>query len=215
MLIQKVDEKKVVGLTGSFGSGKSSVAQYFREFGAEVAEADQIAKEALRPEKEPYAELVKHWGKSFLLASGEVDRTKVAELIFSDESKRREIESWIHPYVFTEMSQVLKSAKKPFVVFEVPLLFETGFDRDCDWIVSVQAPQNQIIERLLKKGFSEEDIRKRFRSQWTQAEKNDRSDFVITNDSTLEELRQASLRVWEAITSQTSKDFNEEKGKGK
>ncbi len=200
MFIQKPAGKILVGLTGSFGSGKSTAAKFFQDLGACVLEADDFAKEALRPQEKPYDQLVASWGKKFLTADGQVDRKKIADLIFSDGTKRRELESWVHPYVFSRMEKAIRESPKKVMVLDVPLLFESGFHVECDWTLTVQSNEAAIQNRLLKKGFSAQEIKSRLRCQMTQEEKIKRSDFVIHNDSTLEALKREVLQVWEKIT---------------
>lgn len=190
-----------VGLTGIFGSGKSTVSEMFRELGAKVIDADQLAREALEPGNPPYETLVSQWGWEFLDDQGEVDRKKVADRIFSDSAKRRELEAWIHPYVFERMEEEKKQGPEAVVVFNVPLLFESGWDRHCDWTLAVHASPAMIETRLKARGVSPEEIRRRTVVQIPLEEKMKRAHFVIHNDLPLEEVRKEVLKIWTDLSS--------------
>ncbi len=194
-----------VGLTGIFGSGKSTVAEMFRELGAKVIDADQLAREALEPGNPPYETLVSQWGWDFLDDQGEVDRKKVADRIFSDSAKRRELESWIHPYVFERMEEEKKQGPESVAVFNVPLLFESGWDRQCDWTITVHASSAKIETRLKARGISPEEIRRRTAVQIPIEEKMKRSNFIVHNDSPLEEVRKEVLKIWTDLSGSSSK----------
>ena len=179
-----------VGLTGSFGSGKSTVARMFREKGARVLDADRIAHEVFRKGNPVYPKVRRLFRKELKHLS----RAKMAEIVFTDANKRRRLESLIHPYVFKRIREEVAKTRRPVVV-EVPLLFETGFDRRCDRTVTVVANKKKIFERL-GRSYTPNEIRTRLRAQMPVAEKARRSDEVIDNSGDLKKTRQEVERLW-------------------
>ena len=182
-----------VGLTGIFGSGKSSAAKIFRSLGVPVIDCDQLVREAYR--KPGFRRKVL---KSFGLKR--FDRPFVAKLIFENESKRKKIEAIVHPYVFKQVREKLAQIKQGIAVIEMPLLFETGFHRRVDQIVVVSAPKQIIQKRLLqKKGFMLSDIKRRWQAQWPIGRKIKGADFIIDNSDGLAKLKEQIWTVFETL----------------
>ena len=171
----------VVGLTGSFGSGKTSVAKIWKKKGANVIDSDKLVHEVYKP-NHPIGKKIK---KSLRLKS--LDRAQIGKIIFSKPALRKRLERMIHPYVFKRIPEIVRKSKKRVAVIEMPLLFETDFQKKVDVVVLVIGKKNEIEKRLLKKGFSKEEIRRRWKAQWT-AEKR-------------QETRTSSLIILEVIRS--------------
>lgn len=167
-----------IGLTGIFGSGKSTVAKLFRSHGVKVINCDALAKEVYSSTN-PINLKIKR-----LLGLNKLERKKIAQLIFNNQRKRRQLEALIHPYVFHRISEELRKIKRGLVVIEIPLLFETGFDKQVDMTAVVSARQEIIRSRLLRKGFSIRDIRARWQAQWPLQRKIKASHLVINNSGT-------------------------------
>lgn len=179
-----------VGLTGSFGSGKSTVARMFRRKGACVLSSDRLAHEVFRKGNPVYPKILR------LFKLKNLTRAKTAEIVFRDAPQRRRLESLVHPYVFRRIREETAKKKRKVVVVEVPLLFESGFDRLCDRTVTVLADPKKILKRLARKGYSPPEIRARLRAQMPPGEKSRRSDEVIDNSGTLQKTRQQVERLW-------------------
>ena len=139
-----------IGLTGGIASGKSTVAGFFRTWGAFVADADEISRHALDPGTACYERTVAAFGRGILCADGTVDRKKVAALVFSDQALLATLNGIIHPYVRETIQRMSEQAfaESPdrLIVWDVPLLFETGYDRDCAKTVVVTARQDLRIQ---------------------------------------------------------------------
>lgn len=175
----------IVGLTGVFGSGKSTVLGIFGRLGAAVLSSDEIVHELLRTEAVGTAVRGLFGGKA-LSPDGAVDRARLASLVFSSPGARKRLEALIHPLVDRRISEeAAKTAPGKLLVVEVPLLFESGLEHRFDRVICVSASRETIIARLEKKGFARREIMRRLRAQWTQAEKEARSDLVIFNDGDL------------------------------
>lgn len=191
------NKKILVGLTGVFGSGKSTVGHLFEELGACLIEADHLAHEALLEGSPVYSEIV----KIFPEAAGPsgLDRKKIAKVVFRDAQKRKALEARVHPFVYQRMGEEAALAEEKVILFEVPLLFESGFEDFWDFSVTVSAPEELRRARLLEKGFPEEEIDARFAAQFSQEEKEKRSDFIVNNSGVLDQTRREVKKIWEKI----------------
>ena len=171
----------LIGLTGTFGSGKSSVLKLFQKEGAVTISADQIVHSLLR--RRTVKEAVKNIFGPTVLKQGQVNRPALAKIVFTDKEKRRKLEKLLHPMVKEKIltdARKFSRQKKPVVV-EVPLLFESGFLKPFDYIVCVSAKPEVIRFRMQKKGITATDVENRSSSQWQISEKEKRSDAIIEN----------------------------------
>ncbi len=173
----------IVGLTGGIGSGKSTVAAIIREAGIPVIDADAISRTALDPGTECY-EMTKHlFGSECLLADGRMDRKRIAQRIFTDPVMRDALNAIIHPYVLSCMQKETESTVAPIVVWEVPLLFESGYDRFCNRTVAVMCEETVRVHRIVKRdGMTEEQALARIRSQMTDEQRKAYADDVLYNE---------------------------------
>lgn len=188
--------KTIVGLTGGFGSGKSTVANCFRELGAFVIDADSLAHEVLLPESSVLSEIEKIFEKDDVTTGDRLDRKKIAAIIFRDVKKRRALEAVIHPFVFQRIAEEITDAETPVVVVEVPLLFESGFECFCDQVIFVDAPQELIKQRLAAQAFAPAEIEARQSAQMPMHEKASRSNFVIDNSGDFQKTRRFAEEIW-------------------
>lgn len=186
-------QKIIVGLTGNFGTGKSTVSKIFRSLGACVIDADRIAHRALEPQSEVYPKIKRLFGKRGL------SRKQIAEIIFRDAAKRKKLEAIVHPYVFSQMVSEMAEVREPVIVLEVPLLYETGFDQFCGITVVVKTPEADAARRLAAGGVSGDEVRRRWDAQMSQEGKISRASFVIDNSGTLEKTEQEVQSVWQKI----------------
>lgn len=185
----------MIGLTGNFGTGKSTVAALFREKGAGVVNADRLAHEAFRKKSQAYSKI----RSLFPELRGRVTRRTVARIVFREAERRRALEAVIHPYVLRRMREEARRIKRPVILLEVPLLFETGLDRRCDRTVVVTAPFEGVARRLRGKGFTREETLARWRAQMPLRKKVSRADLVIDNSGSLAETRFQVKRAWKTL----------------
>ena len=140
-----------VGLTGGIASGKSAVADVFESLGAGVVDTDQVARDVVAP-GQPGLEAVRgEFGGGVLLASGELDRRALREVVFGDPAARRKLESLLHPLIRARTLEALESMRAPYAVAVVPLLVETGFGELVDRVATVDCPRETQLERLVKR----------------------------------------------------------------
>jgi dephospho-CoA kinase len=189
----------VVGLTGGIASGKSTVSDMFREQGVPVICADELAKAAVNHGSPALEEIRRALGDEVINSDGTLDRTAVARIVFRDESKRRALEGIIHPRVATEQNcrlRELEAAGHRLAVLDVPLLYETGWERYVALVVVVYVPR-AIQERrlILRDGMSSEEARARLAAQMDIEEKRTRADRLIDNSQTPETTRAQLMNI--------------------
>ncbi len=186
---------KKIGLTGGIGSGKSLVLGFLAERGFPVLQTDKIGHRLLR-RRDLKRKLSLLFGRSILGQGGAIDRARLARDVFSDPVKRKKLERLLHPAIRREVSRWVrmeggKPSRPALAVVEVPLLFEGGYHRWFDGTVCVSSSRSSRRERLRRRGWSLAEIRKRERSQWSQARKNRAADWVIFNPGSLKGLKYA------------------------
>lgn len=194
----------IVGVTGGVAGGKTTVSKVFEEEGAYLLEADQIARELVQPFSPAWKELIGVFGEEILEEDGTIDRKRLATRIFSDSNQRRLLNGILHPRIKEEMEKRAKEIgrkdQEAIVVFDVPLLVETGFHREMDRVVVVTSEEAQQIERLKERaGMSKEETRWIISSQMPTEEKVKAADFVIPNEGSIEETRRRAKEVFQEL----------------
>ena len=191
---------KRIALTGNIGCGKSTVASLFEKLGAFTVDADKLIHGFYRKEHPVYKKVVELFGESILDNAGNIDRKKLANIVFSDESKLRLLEEITHRELYRELDKIFSSLPKDAVVLvEASLLIEKGTYKNYDKTVVVYAPYEVCLERALKKGFSEEDFKRRWAKQMPIEEKVKFADFVIDNSGPLEDTKRQVREVYKLI----------------
>ena len=188
---------KVIALTGGIGAGKSTVAQFFSELGANVVDADHLARIAIERGSEGFGEVIARFGEK-ILANGDINRKALAEIIFSDPAAKRDLEAIIHPRVQKLFAQaIIDNEPAENLIYEIPLLVETDAARKFDFIVTVEADENLRIERLLSRGMFITDIKARLANQAPSQARIDSADAVIVNDGDEDHLLRQVENLWE------------------
>ncbi len=193
-----------IGLTGGIASGKTTVSQLFRSWGAFVADADEISRHALDPGTACYERTVSAFGRDILHPDGTVDRKKVASIVFSDLKARNTLNGIIHPYVHetirAESEKAFYETPGRLIVWDVPLLFETGYDREVSRTVVVTARQSLRVQRIAERdGSTKAAALRRIRAQMPDREKVRRADIVIRNNGSLAELETRTKEVFDEL----------------
>lgn len=197
----------LVGLTGGLASGKSTVASLLARRGAIVVDADELSRRAVAPGTPGLARIVDTFGREVLDAGGSLDRAALAAVVFADREKRRVLESIVHPEVFRLLGRVVNGyrATDAVVVFDAPLIVETGFHEACDLVVVVSSPVEAQVARVVRtRGMSEDDARRRIASQAPPAERERHADIVIRNDGTLDQLEEHVESLWKELQQRAS-----------
>ena len=191
----------VVGLTGGIAAGKSTVQEMLAGRGVPVADTDDIAHELMKPGGEAYQGVVDYFGESVLHLDGRIDRRKLGAVVFRSADERQVLNGLVHPVVHRTWRQWADYKRKEgtIAVVAIPLLYEVGADRYVDGVLCVVAPENAMVQRLLERGFTEEEAQQRIASQLPVQEKASRATWVINNDSSLDTLTQRVDEVWAQI----------------
>jgi dephospho-CoA kinase len=189
---------RVLGLTGGIGSGKSLVSQCFRELGAEVIDADQLARDVVEPGTPALDQIRKSFGDEILLDDGRLNRAKLASIIFADPEARARLDAITHPPIRERLRQeVTKRAERPGVlILDIPLLYENGRAHAVEKVIVVWVDRATQLSRLMQRsGLSHLNAEQRIDAQMPLDEKRRRADEVIDNSGTVD----ATRRQVEAI----------------
>lgn len=188
-----------VGLTGGIAAGKSLAARTLQELGALVIDSDALAREVVEPGTDGLAAVVDAFGSGMLDGEGRLDRPALAAVVFSDADKRNTLNSIVHPRVRARAAELEQQAPAgTVVVHDIPLLVETGQHRNFDFVLVIDAPEEERIRRMAAdRGMSEEAARARIAAQAGTAERAAAADVVLVNDGTAEQLVAAVRRLWQ------------------
>ena len=172
-----------LGLTGGIGSGKSTVARVFESLGAPVYYADIQAKK-LYNRQDIKSAVSRLFGEKVFDSRGELDKAALAAVVFADKTQLEKLNSLIHPKLEEDFRQWVKilPAETPYIVKEAAILFEAGFDKNVDKVLSISAPEEERIQRVMKRDkVSRQQVLDRISKQWTDTEREKRADYVIFN----------------------------------
>ena len=198
----------VIGVTGGFGTGKSTVAKMLKAKGAVVLDADHLAHKVMEPKQLAWRRIVKRFGAQILHEDHTINRKRLSEIVFHDPQQRKHLEAIIHPQVIRAVKRELHRLhriKTATVVLDVPLLIEAGLQSLVDVLVVVAAPDEVAQKRLQAKGWSEPDIQARRLAQWDLSAKQALADVVINNTHSVEDTRRQVNRLWNTQVAQRSR----------
>jgi dephospho-CoA kinase len=194
----------IVGLTGGVASGKTTVSRVLKERGAYIIDADQIARELVRPHTPAWKKLVKAFGRDILREDGSIHRKKLAEKVFADLRQRRLLNQILHPGIRKEMERRAKEIgqqdPEAVVVIDAPLLVELGDHRKMDKLIVVTSTQTQQIKRLKERdGIGPEKALRIVSSQMSVEDKVKLADFVIRNEGSFQETKKKTREVFQEL----------------
>ena len=194
----------IAGLTGGIASGKSTVSGFLSDAGAQVIDADQIAREVVKPGTPGYDAILAFFGPTILMPGGEIDRKRLGEIIFNDPDKKARLDAIVHPLVFERsaerIAQIAAQTPDAVVIMDIPLLFEAGMESDLAEVIVVYVPEKLQLERLMnREGIDEQPAMTRIRSQMPIEEKRRRATVVIDNSGTTFDSRRQALAVFRRL----------------
>jgi len=193
----------VIGVTGNLGTGKTTVSKMLVELGAKHIESDEVGHEVLQRDKVARRQILKAFGKYVLSSSGEIDRDKLAKLVFDNAEALARLNHITHPRILNLVRKKIEEYGRQgakVVVVEAALLIEAGWKSQVDQLWVTTAPEATIVARLMKsRGMSEEQILDRLRAQMPQEDKARQADVVINTDCPMEELRTRITDLWTTL----------------
>lgn len=190
----------LIALTGGIGSGKSTVAAEWVRLGATEIDADLLAREVVEPGEAGLERLVEEFGHQILDETGHLNRTKLAELSFADPGVRKRVEGILHPLIQALALERTRSNPESIIVYTIPLFVETQSPLQFDKVVTISCPEGVRVERLLKRGMTQEDAMRRISAQATDKQREELADLIIDSNCSLEELLIRAREAFRTIT---------------
>ena len=198
----------IAGITGTIGTGKSTVARMFQDLGAYLIDADELARKVVEPGKKAWQDIVGYFGQEVLNENKTINRQKLADIVFNNPEKLQKLNSFVHPEVLKEDQRLTEARKQVdpdgLIVKDIPLLLEANREIAMllvEKIIVVYASPEIQLKRLTTRGVKEADARNRIKAQKPVTEKMKLADFVINNDGTLEETRQQVQKIYSQLMS--------------
>lgn len=194
----------IIGVTGGFCTGKTTVARIFRELGAIALDADAIAHRTIEPKKIAWKKIKRYFGSGILNEDETINRRALAKAVFPNKKRLKKLCDIIHPLVYREVERTLKKIKRTnpdaIVVLDIPLLLESGGRSKVDKLVVVRSNRSTQIERASKNaGLTRTQILQRIKAQMPLREKVRAADFVIDNSGALNSTRKQAIEIWKKL----------------
>ncbi|MBV1787099.1 dephospho-CoA kinase [Marinobacterium sp. D7] len=192
-----------VGLTGGIGSGKSAATALFAELGVPVIDADIIAREVVQPGESALQRIADHFGSEVLLSDGGLDRARLREIIFNDNSEKAWLEALLHPLIRERIVERISQTGPAYLILVSPLLIESGQDRLVDQVIVVDVDEQTQMERTLARdGVDREQVEQILAAQMSRQARSARADYLIDNRGDLAALREQVERIHHALLKQ-------------
>ena len=194
----------IVGLTGGIASGKSSAGKIIEKLGGIIVDSDALARWVVQPGEPALEKIVQRFGTVVLDKNGALDREKLRNIVFHDDTALGDLNAIVHPAVYgeiaREMDEYRKNPKDNILFLDIPLLYESGGEALVDAVVVVYVDRETQIQRLIARdGFAREEAENRIDKQMSLDEKRDRADFVIDNRGTVDDLESVTVRVFKEL----------------
>jgi len=189
-----------VGLTGGIGAGKSTVADLFSKRGAVVIRSDELARQVIEPQTPGFKQVTSRFGNEIINDEGNIDRAKLAQVVFNDDGALKDLENIIHPLVRERTNQLMsEQTSETIIVNEIPLLLEKKMESLFDFLVIVISSEKNRLERLSQKGVSEDQAKARMAKQVNDQDRKAAADFLVVNDGNLDQLEADVQKIWQTL----------------
>jgi dephospho-CoA kinase len=197
----KVKHKPIiVGLTGGVATGKTTAACMFRALGAEVIDADRVARAVVQPGKPALKNIITHFGRDIINKDGKLDRKKLADIVFSSKNRRALLNRLTHPHIIKSIHDLINKKRNKVVIIDAPLLFEAGMEKSVDVSVVVWSRKKDQLNRLAGKGVGRGQADLMINSQWSAERKKKMADFTIENTAGRDQLEKNVKKLWMRLT---------------
>ncbi|CAM3567131.1 dephospho-CoA kinase [Erysipelothrix urinaevulpis] len=195
----------IIGITGTMAAGKSSVSQIIKDAGFTFYDTDKMVHDYYNQTGSLYHEIIDLLGNDIVNENGDLNRKKIAEIVFSNQDKLKQLEALVFPQVMQDIQRLSKN--QSLIFFEVPLLYEAGYSDFFDKVIVVDADESLRIKRAVAKGIPEDEVIARMARQMSAQEKRERGDYLIENNHSLTELEEEVRDVLEIIKLERSKEW--------
>jgi dephospho-CoA kinase len=191
----------LIGLTGGIAAGKSTVAECWSDLGGTQIDADFLARKVVKPGSPGLAQVVQRFGAGVLDANGNLNRKILAQIVFEDASARKALEGILHPLVRAEASlELSKLPNDSMVIYNVPLLVEAAVDLPFDRVITVEAPEEDQIARMMQsRNMTQDEALARIKSQATPAQRANRADYILNSNQDLQGLLSDARALWRKL----------------
>ena len=191
----------VIGITGSFGSGKTEIAKMFASLGVRVINADQVCHLLIRPRTPVYKKIIRHFGKEVLARDKSIDRKKLGEIVFKEKSKLSLLNKLIHPHAIKEIQRIIRREKRSSVIIvDAPLLVETKFYKRLDRLIVVKMRKDKQVRRIIEaKGMTKGEALDRIEKQAPLKKKLALADFIIDNNGSKKATLTQVRKIWKIL----------------
>lgn len=189
---------KLVGVTGGFCAGKTTVASFFRDLGAHAIDADKIVHGLYKKDRKVKDAVLKNFGAG-VFTKGRIDRRKLGRIAFGNKKNLKKLCGIVHPETIKKIKEAAKKSKKPVVVIDAPLLIEACLHRITDRVVLVKSSLSEQIRRSRARGFTEDDFLMRKAAQMPVKRKIKFADFIINNSKSKEDTQEEVVRIWKKL----------------
>lgn len=187
--MKKVKKKPIVGLAGGIGSGKSTISQYFNQLGIISIDADDVAREVVEPGSHALNEIVKRYGSKILLEDKRLDRKQLRHIIFEQAEEKAWLESVTHPQIKKRIEELIDAADSKYVLLVHPLLFETGQDKSCDFIIAISVSREVQVQRVCARDDCSEALaNKIIDSQISDIQRTELANISLKNTGNISDL---------------------------
>lgn len=198
MLAEK-SKKLVIGLTGHYATGKSTVSNFFADYQYQIIEVDELGHQALIDKKE---DIIKRFGKNILNENGEIHRKKLGQVVFSDHDKLKQLEQIVHPWMRNRVQEIIDSSESTKILISAAILIEMKLHTLCYNVVLITAPENKILAwGLQRDGLSKMEIKQRLKNQLTLKNRLKYADHLIENLGDLNNLYHKTQQIIQLIES--------------
>ena len=191
----------IIGITGSFGSGKTTVSRMFGDLGAYVIDADNVCHQLIKNKGGVYSKIKRSFGEGLLKKDKSIDRKILAEIVFNNKAKLRLLNRLVHPEAIRRINKIIKAKKREkIIVVDAALLIESGFYKKMDRVLLVKASRDKQVSRIRRfKGMSDIQALQRIRMQARERKKISLADFVIDNSGSKKETLSQVKKIWEQL----------------
>ena len=189
----------IVALTGGIGSGKSAAGDFFKDLGAVVVDADQLARDVVERGTDGFDELISTFGDE-ILTNGVLDRSKLGAIVFANPDQLKKLEEIIHPRVSDAFAEIIEeSPSDSVIIYQIPILVETAGRDRFDYVITVEASLENRISRLKERGMRGYEIDARLKAQASDADRAKIADAVFNNDGDLDQLLRQAENIYEDV----------------